>query len=418
MPNLRLLALALAIAAVTAACQATVTTSQQSAALQPIALPPTEESRPVAFHGLAFHVPRGSSFGTISAGPLCSPYQELTARSRHAMPIEQFEATFRAELSDANYRVVGNSSDLFGIGGSEQADYLVAGAVTEMEMNICHPNVRYATTRGSGAVFMGIEWQVFDALRREVVLKVQTSGQAEASDIDRVMDFVTEEAFAMATRNLLADERFSALLRDGAAGQPAALPPAIQAALRYDRNPGLGDGYLARNTAVVRTGSGHGSGFLLDSGLLVTNQHVVGSAERVQVRFGDGHETEGEVIYADRIRDLALVRLTRPGATGLSLATSLPGSGAEVFSYGAPLDESLAGTLRRGIVSGLREHRGLGYLQADAPIDPGNSGGPLLDGRGNVVGMATWFIVTQSGPQGINYFLPITEVTALVTARR
>lgn len=416
MPKLRLLAPAMLLMAMTVACKP-VTTSVQSTALQPIALAPTEESRPVAFRGLAFHLPRGSSFGTISAGLFCLPYQELTARGRQAVPIERFEDVFRAELSDANYRVVGDPSDLFGSVGTEQAEYLIAGAITEMELNICHPNVRYATTRGSGAAYMSIEWQVFDAYRREVVLKVQTSGHGEATDIERVSDFVTDEAFAMATRNLLADERFSTLLSDGAVAHPAAAPPDVEATLRYERNPGLGEGYLASNTAVVRTGSGHGSGFLLDSALLVTSQHVVGSAERVQVRFVDGYETEGEVAYADPVRDLALIRLTRPGATGLSLATTLPGSGAEVFSYGAPLDESLAGTLRRGVVSGLREHRGQSFLQADAPIDPGNSGGPLFDRRGNVVGVATWLIVTESGPQGINYFVPITDVTALVGVR-
>ncbi|MYA60047.1 MAG: trypsin-like peptidase domain-containing protein, partial [Chloroflexi bacterium] len=163
--------------------------------------------------------------------------------------------------------------------------------------------------------------------------------------------------------------------------------------------------------AVVRSAVGHGSGFVVSKGLVLTNEHVVGGATKVRLIFGDGAQIDAEVAAVDDVRDVALIRFAdsfiRPA---LAIRTTAVKIGEDVYSFGAPLDEEFSGTLRKGIISAHREIRDLNYLQSDAAINPGNSGGPLIDQNGNVVGIAvSGIMIAGVAEQGINFFIPISE---------
>lgn len=143
---------------------------------------------------------------------------------------------------------------------------------------------------------------------------------------------------------------------------------------------------------------GAGSGFVFDeAGHVVTNQHVVGAADRVEVRFSRGDWRVADVVGTDAYTDLAVVRVEdRPGyASPLPMAETNPAPGRPVAALGNPL--GLDGSITAGIVSGANRSMVAGggfaipdVVQTDAAINPGNSGGPLVavtDGGYEAVGV-------------------------------
>ena len=136
--------------------------------------------------------------------------------------------------------------------------------------------------------------------------------------------------------------------------------------------------------------SGSGSGFVVDSaGHILTNEHVIEGAGRLAVVFDDGTRLTAQVVASDPARDIALLKVeTTRRLTVLHLATSTR-EGEQVVALGYPLDLSDRITVTQGIVSSFRRFGDVDYVQTDAATNPGNSGGPLLNLRGEVVGMNT-----------------------------
>ena len=173
---------------------------------------------------------------------------------------------------------------------------------------------------------------------------------------------------------------------------------------------------------MIKNDRASGSGFVIDKkGLVLTNRHVVrGSDKRFRVTGPSGINTEGRVIYKDRRLDFALLRVE--GASRikpLPLCYSIyPQPGQSVVALGSPL--GLAGTVTRGIVSAVRPPSGdlkgitpsyVTLIQTDASISPGNSGGPLLNNKGEVIGVNTWSIPGDGGrAQNINFSISIVDI--------
>jgi S1-C subfamily serine protease len=161
-----------------------------------------------------------------------------------------------------------------------------------------------------------------------------------------------------------------------------------------------------------------GSGFVLTAGHVVTNQHVVRSAETVMVRFHDGEEVEARVVGTDPSTDVALLELPEdaPDAPALPRGSaSALRIGDPVLAIGSPF--GLQGTVTSGIVSALersiRAPNGFtidGAIQTDAALNQGNSGGPLLDLQGRVVGMNAQIATDSGASAGIGYAIPIETV--------
>ena len=174
---------------------------------------------------------------------------------------------------------------------------------------------------------------------------------------------------------------------------------------------------------VMEIPQGAGSGFVWDdSGLIVTNYHVVARANRLTVTLSDQREFEAKVVGLAPERDLAVLRLIDPpeGLVELPLGDSSELSvGRKVLAIGNPF--GLDTTLTVGVVSALgreiqspsgRQIRGV--IQTDAAINPGNSGGPLLNSLGQLIGVNTAIYSPSGASAGIGFAIPVNTVREVV----
>ena len=187
----------------------------------------------------------------------------------------------------------------------------------------------------------------------------------------------------------------------------AAKTPAASTANRvYDKaNPAV---------VTIRNNNGHGSGFIISSdGYVVTNAHVVkGQPAVVTLIMADG-KTE---IPADLVGfgkdglDLALLKINRRGQKFPTVALSKTTSrvGDNTYAIGTPLHEAFKNTFTTGIVSAIREDGK--YIQHNAAINKGNSGGPLLNDKSEVIGVNTLGFGRDTGNVGINYAIGVDLV--------
>ncbi len=157
----------------------------------------------------------------------------------------------------------------------------------------------------------------------------------------------------------------------------------------------------------IRAGNLLGSGFTLKSGLIATNAHVVAESSAVEIEAQDGTKFPATVIQKDVKRDFAILKPDgiRPFATVIPLPTgSTPAIGEGIVVIGSP--GGLKGTVTTGIVSQVYPD---GMIQLNVSVNPGNSGGPVFDMHGNVIGVAT---MKYTGGDGLGVAIPIAWLNA------
>ena len=187
--------------------------------------------------------------------------------------------------------------------------------------------------------------------------------------------------------------------------------------------------YDRGSRAVVEISAGgaaqraQGSGFVYDrTGHVVTNQHVVAGASRTSVSFWNGVELDAELVGTDPSTDLAVLRVDAPAGllSPLALAdSSAVDVGDPVFALGSPF--GLEGTITSGIVSALHREMTapnnfqiIDTIQTDAAINHGNSGGPLLDSGGRVIGVNAQIESESGGSDGVGFAIPSNTVRSIV----
>jgi serine protease Do len=163
--------------------------------------------------------------------------------------------------------------------------------------------------------------------------------------------------------------------------------------------------------------TGQGSGFFISAdGYAVTNNHVVDKATMVQVTTDDGKTYPAKVIGVDQRTDLALIKVDGSNFPYVKLSDRAPRVGDWVIAVGNPF--GLGGTVTAGIVSARGRDIGSGpyddYIQIDAPVNKGNSGGPTFDVDGNVIGVNTAIFSPSGGSVGIAFAIPASTVKTVV----
>ena len=331
-------------------------------------------------------------------------------------------------LSERDLNVVGDSRDLFTqTDRARSAEFMVGARISDIRGNVCEwfdgwngrPENLF-----SAEFFIMVDWSVFSTLENRTVARFKTSARYNQEQPKRYgLSLAFNGAFARATGNLLAEPTFLQILEKRPQTPPAQrinapaqgeisrellalplVPPSVQP-IRENVPK------ILNAVVTVRVGGGHGSGFLIsESGLILTNQHVVRSAENVGVAFTNGLEVTGQVVRRNAKIDVALVQLPIRSPNVLPIQQAVPRALDDVFAVGSPHVEELRASFTKGVVSAIRIDRATGIreIQADVPISGGNSGGPLLDRFGNVVGIAVTHVVHERA-QNLNFFIPIRD---------
>ena len=165
----------------------------------------------------------------------------------------------------------------------------------------------------------------------------------------------------------------------------------------------------------IETPAGRGSGFFVAPDLVITNAHVVEDNSSVTLRMSDGGSAAARVLRTSPEVDIAIVRVNqpKPGQPTMAMGTvNGARAGQEVIAIGSPLG-MLQNTVTRGIVSAVRNAGGVILIQTDAAINRGNSGGPLIDRTGKVIGITTLKMASNSESLGfavaIDHARPLLE---------
>ncbi len=177
------------------------------------------------------------------------------------------------------------------------------------------------------------------------------------------------------------------------------------------------------SVVAILTDGGQGSGVIwAGDGVVVTNNHVIAGARQVQVAFADGQRASAEVAGTDPQTDLAVLRTSRSGLPAATFAEALPRVGELAIAIGNPL--GFENTVTAGIISGVgRAIPGaaqgapalIDLIQTDAAISPGNSGGALINGAGQVVGINVAYIPPSAGAESLGFATPAPTVSDVVT---
>src|SRR5690625_1544180 len=161
---------------------------------------------------------------------------------------------------------------------------------------------------------------------------------------------------------------------------------------------------------------GVGSGFVISNdGYILTNNHVVADAEDIFVTFVDGKEYTAEVVGTDERTDIALIKVAAKDLQPLKIGNSNDlKKGEWVLAIGSPF--GLDATVTVGVVSAINRETGdyLPFIQTDVAVNPGNSGGPLLNTKGEVVGVNAQIVSRSGGFMGISLAIPINEAMQVV----
>ena len=167
-----------------------------------------------------------------------------------------------------------------------------------------------------------------------------------------------------------------------------------------------------------------GTGVIMDAGgYIITNAHVVEDATQIRVLLTDGRELEARCVGADVLSDLAVLRVNAAGLIPAEFGDSdALRVGDEVIAIGDPLGVELRGTMTDGIISGINRDlrsgsRTMTLLQTTAALNSGNSGGPLVNCYGQVVGINTMKIgdyASSGGVEGLGFAIPITSVQTVL----
>lgn len=397
---------------------------------------------PIGLNQIRYAIPTGTPTMGVSARSLRCPLimrkisQGISARS---FVDDNYKRVFRDTLEAEGYDVTGDPGRMFDETEDVQRTvYAIGARIIDLKMDVCQEESLFF---GYGLGYVGeamveIEWSVYDMLRRDNVYKTVTRGYADLTAAnDQGIDLLMENSFAAAAHNLGARPEFFDLVFSGI--EPAEKPSTFQDP--DDAPPGIfdpreevvlaprknfteaADGRmddLRKSVVMIQTAAGHGSGFFITpQGHIITNAHVVGHAHEVRVTTsGKKKALLAEVLRVDTARDVALLRLETvpPGMNipVLPVRDDKPKVGDDVYAIGAPAYRNLQDTVTKGIVSAHRydKRRKMWFIQSDVYVYGGNSGGPLLDSRGNLVGVtAAGYTMGDGDLNGLNLFIPIND---------
>jgi S1-C subfamily serine protease len=319
---------------------------------------------------------------------------------------EDYRIRVIERLRELGFNAVGAESLVFDKDESHRAAFKLGAIVRELVCRKPASGVRCQ---------LGVEWQLLDVAKDAVVYRVTTRSAVFDTPRGQIRT-VGLRLLIGSLESVARRPRFRAFLAEDGSPASVSTDPQLPAATFVacgplaKKMPGAAEQAL-RAAVVVKSADGFGSGFFITSdGLVLTAAHVLdGSPPKLVLR--DGSELDAVPVRVAVRADVALLRPKRPLTQQGCLVPSAKGDpvvGSELYAVGTPTSVSLAFSLTRGIVSGIRDIDGHHILQTDAPVNRGNSGGPMLDEGGEVIAVANAKLAGQA-VEGIAFGVPIAS---------
>ena len=380
----------------------------------------SQRAKPVQLAKIVINLKRGDPIGRAKYGLLCLWPENLAWKADPTdIGLDRFDAIFREEMTKAGFAVVGDPAKMFENAAENPAQYLLGGAINRMDMQVCYRGVNrdgedYEGSSGKGS--LEVEWQIYSPIERKVTAVIKTTGTSDRPKAETGGAFgVIYDAFRGTVRQLASDPAFIKSFSGPVVDVSVARLPSrdlVPIAIKSARRAPIALNETVASTVLIFANGGQGSGFLVGpEGYLITNHHVIAGSQFVKVRWSDGTEGLGEVVRSDKARDVALLKTDPKGHRPLAPRGGGVTIGEDIYAIGAPTGEQFQFSMTKGIVSATRVMDGFNYIQSDVGVTHGNSGGPIVDGKGQVVGL------TVSGREDLpmlNFFIPIGEALGLL----
>lgn len=270
----------------------------------------------------------------------------------------------------------------------------------------------------SGPCFLECEWQVFDLSNLEKPIQsflIKTAYHRTGNNYELLL----HEMIALSERNLLENESLHSLITEAeqkylekSKGESIKIPLSLN---RSYANTSEMLKEVVNSIVTVETEGKFGSGvFISDNGYLITNYHVIEGNKPIFIKVDKEKKIKAEIVKHNKDFDLAILKISGANNKGLSFSNSDQTSlGDDVYAIGTPLDKKLVQSISKGIISGYREINGVNFIQSDVSINSGNSGGPMLNAKGEIIGINT---LKASGKDvsGIGFSIPSNVVLKML----
>ncbi len=370
---------------------------------------PTAGAKPrLALSRVETRIPAGSAMIVLRGGFLCVPQKTFPAKPELSPSnTALLSSAFRDQAALSGFDGGSQARSMFAQDAAPDAPFLVGASVSQLSLDVC-----WRTTLAPPEVKanLHVQWQVYSTTQRRVVATVETDAAFSGmSNLGNDLEALLARLYGDAAHQLFQAEDLRRAVTTSVAGAEQANGPLAVNLVRPAGAVAIAD--ALGSVVLIKSGDSLGSGFLVSAdGYVLTDQHVVGTASHVRIRWADGIETDGEVLRAVAGRDVALIKTDPRGRRPLAIRFTPLQPGETVWAIGAP--DGLQNSLTRGVVSNpARMFENFLYIQSDVTVTHGNSGGPLLDDRGAVVGLTD---LAYHGPRGddpvsINLFTPIRD---------
>ena len=360
-----------------------------------------------AFSKILVDITEGKEIGSFGTG-----YSKKIYKWKYGDVISTSEFNHMAEreMSKTGYKTIGENK-LFEEQNDQpkEADLLLGGNLKDIKIS------SDGKKRSQVLIAVTIEWQVFNRKRAKVILKQESNGYANCDPED--VDNGLKEAFKNGFGKFInTDTFYSSVVAMGSkySGNSKVKPVVIKKVkpkAYKERSEMIAE--CLKSVLTIKTDQGHGSGFIISAeGYIVTNYHVVNGAKEINAIFDGGFSLPATVYSYDENNDLALLKIQGGGFKALPIGNSDSLIvGTDVVAMGTPASLDLSQTVTKGMVSSKRDIDGHEYLQTDVSVNPGNSGGPLLNMKGQVSGIISRGIRTA---QGLNFAIPSNVLMSIL----
>lgn len=382
-----------------------------AATVQPIALTPGG-SESIALGSVIFRIATGTAIGGIykigQDKAIREQRWEIALGRTH-----EFDVAIMDRLRQFGYAIVDASQSAFDTVEPTKAKYQLGAIVSRAHRDFFF---RYRggifPDDGYGIADLDVEFQILDQATAEIIFrKMYTGYGTEVGKDPRPLT----PAFLNALDHALTDPAFVDKLRKPTTLISTAASNRPVTALRVPACPATAGtrlpddvGRIIPAVVTLRIGRVSGTGIIVSpQGHLLTAAHLVTGATGVTATLPNGMEFDATVLRVDASIDLAILQL--PGRGHPCAPVSAPMAlkvGEDVFVVGSPLGKTLASSVSRGVLSGVRTIEGVQYLQTDASVSPGNSGGPMFDARGRVQAIVSTKIAAP-GVEGLAFGVPV-----------